>query len=222
MSRIIITSLLFLGLSSCSYVYFNSPQPEKVRNRTTIPSRFHGTWILGPDTSLSDWPETCQWDTFFISKQSYLLVESNCKLDSTKLKPGSDNRINPEAILFDQDKNQNTPLSDTLILRKVTNRYYILNSLTRSKNHGDVWTCLLTEYSADGTILFRTINTGEAADIFRITGKEEKSYHKDTSDSYYHSYYLDFGMSRKQMKQFIRSGGFADTLMVLRPENKIR
>ncbi|MFK7756557.1 MAG: hypothetical protein AB8B53_06465 [Flavobacteriales bacterium] len=221
---ITIISISFI-LSSCAESYFSEPQPLDVKNITKLPKKYTGVWLLGDSSSRS----LLTKDSLIVSERFYKMFnkfqfkESIQKIESDSnsfliedklyviedgnLKGGFDYEIKSDSIIADVEEVTLVEFGETTFLRKI-DQGYILN---------------LEVEASPGWWKLKFIDTRRKDGIvIRELGKEEQSKpHSKPLSEELNNYFVS-GWSKAAMEKYIDSGGFADTLIYLKFNERIK
>jgi hypothetical protein len=201
-----ITIALFF--SSCTTVYFDSPQPLGVKNTYEFPEKQRGMWIKEKDTVVigKNYFHTIRHENKIVSKNDSLyLIKDNrvYPLDNSRhiTGAGSAYKTKGDSIYFDERKiADEIELGTKAFIRKINDTQYLLNI----KSENQWWQIYLVEETKDGSILTlhcgeQTIAKGGLANVKKIHSAED-------------NYYFEARWTKDDFKNILKDGAFADTL----------
>lgn len=218
-------------LSSCASIYFTSPQPIDSINIITFPENIQGTWITGKDTTIISKYKYADisWRLFSIPMNKLdsnkKIVIKNNKIYNTKNDTAtgySFNIINDTLYTKVIDEKKHVALGDSSFLRKVSEVYFIANL----KKDSIWWDILLIDLKNSDQILIRYPNKSDIKILRKLFQKKEIEitipFIENELTTSEHQKFLNVDLTKNKMLDFINSGGFSDTIKVLKSENKIK
>jgi hypothetical protein len=222
--QVVMICFVFI-LSSCTSIYFESPQPLDSKDLKKFPKELRGFWLDGLDTVSvkKDQLITIKNEIKKISRteletSNVLIMKNNqiFELNSNSLK-GYRCSILGDTILYSKRLIDKINIGDSLKLRSSA-KYYFLNRL----NENGWWEVTLVHQSDKNTMLLKYPNKDEfelASKIssFALTKFIESDNPDGTvSMTNHHGKYWRGNFTSKEIIQFINEGGFSDTLQVFK------
>jgi len=220
--------LIFISLtfSSCSDFYFSSPQPIDSKNNYSVPAKYTGSWRLEE----TRFKKSSSVDSLIIGKKYYKRIsrstvkesKSDMELDSNiyflnnkvysnesgSLEGGYNYIIKNDTVIMDVLEIELIEYGENAFLRKF-NYGYILN-LKHKKMNG--W----------WNIKFIDTRNKEGIVIRQLTREDlEKNKHHEILHEDF-SKYLIANWTQGDIEEFIDNGGFSDTTMFLKYDEKIK
>ena len=214
---IAISSLFF----SCENAYFSSPQPVDSKNVLSFPQKFRGAWAVEGDTIIIE-KKFFRYirnnkDSVSLEEadSAYYLLKDNkiyhLDLDERTLSPGFPYSILNDTIFYRDVAIVDIDLGKNAFLRKVK-EVYILNY----KQENQWWELYLFQKDKQGEIVINRIDLRKLekfSNYVRLHSFERE---------YSRSDYLEANWTKKEILEMLDQGVFSDTLLALKPKDKIR
>lgn len=215
--------LLCVTLFSCAEYYVSEPQPVDGKNITKIPNKLRGTWVidqkddLGRDSIIigKSYYKKFSIGDMIIGKEelardtsTYYIGEKIYNSTDEGLEGGYTYRMEGDSMIINTVDLDLVDLGEGAFLRKVDNGY-ILNE--QNDKMYDWWSVRFIDTRSEKGILVR----GLRAKDLQLSSKT-KPLHEDFE------HYIIASWTRQEMDEFIRKGGFSDTLIILKNKDKLK
>lgn len=218
--------LISLVLSSCTDFYFSKPQPIGVDNTYSVPDKYIGLWRL----ESSDSDRESSIDSIFITKNYYKrisrsetkesksVMESDSNIyflnnkvytkESGDLEGGYHYIIKDDTVIVDVVDIELIEFGENAFLRKI-DYGYILN--LKHEKMEDWWNIKFIDTRSKEGIIIKNLRKEDLA-----KNKDYKILHDDFDN------YLIANWSKEYVQGFINKGGFSDTTMFLKYNERIK
>ncbi|WP_157515072.1 hypothetical protein [Gaetbulibacter saemankumensis] len=216
---------LFFSVISCTSVYFNQPQPIDSKNLNRIPKKFRGTWVQKNDTIIIG-KRFYQKTGWYFNTISKVEIDTNKSLqirgqriydlEEPSSKGFEFTAVNDSLIIRHAERFKFT-LGDSAQLRSVSKKYSIINL----KKDSIWWDVFLIERKDNGEIIVKNTKKDELKILEALLNTNEiEIAAKDKKTTLESRKNWNVGLTSKQMIKFINMGGFSETTLVLKPDEK--
>ena len=218
--------IICLAFSSCTKYYFSNPQPIDSKNMYSIPKKYVGSWQLATNTV----DNVSSLDSLVIGKNYYKYItksklkesKSVMELDSNiyflndkiytnmdgSLEGGYNYVIKDDTVIIDAIDIELIEFGENAFIRKF-NYGYILN--IKHKKMNDWWHIKFIDTRNKEGIVIREL---AEEDLEKINNLD--ILHEDFSN------YLNANWSKVEIEDLINNGGFSDTTLFLKYDEKIK